>query len=54
MCNCLYSVVNILMVLRLALGWLAFKAKQGTKTVFLSINMYKTDKESCLIIILTG
>jgi len=31
MCNCLYSVVNILMVIKLDIGWLAFKAKQGTK-----------------------
>ena len=45
------------MVLQLALGWLAFKAKQGTKKnyrLLLSMNMYKTEKQSGLISILTG
>ena len=31
MCNFLYCAVNLLMVLKLAVGWLAFKAKLGTK-----------------------
>ena len=42
MCNCLYSAVNILMVIQLAIGRLAFRSKQETKKqnqVVLSINM---------------